>query len=359
MAEAVSTVRRVVLFDADDPLRLACGRTLAPVEVAYATFGTLAADGGNAVFACHALTGDARVTGPGGWWSTLVGPGRPVDTDRFFVVCANLLGGCQGTTGPSSTNPATGQPYGLDFPPLTVADLVAVHRRLLAQLGIERLHAALGGSLGGMQVLQWLLDAPGEIGRAAIIAASAELTAENIAFSAVARAAIRATGDPWAGMAVARRLGHITYLSERQLQDRFGRAYRAGAEPLPADATAWLDTRFEVESYLDHQAETFLARFDPLSYLWMTRIMDDFRPLADAERVRRAIAAQPDLRALVLSFSSDWRFATPHSVAIAEGLRAAGARHVTLAEVETTQGHDAFLLESPEYHAHVRALLDP
>jgi homoserine O-acetyltransferase len=358
VAEAVSTVQRVVLFSEDDPLRLACGRTLAPVEVAYATYGTLDADGGNAIFACHALTGDARVTGPGGWWSTLVGPGRPVDTDRFFVIGANLLGGCQGTTGPSSIDPATGEPYGMDFPPITVGDLVTVHRRLLEHLGVTRLYAALGGSLGGMQVLQWLIDAPGQIERAAIIAASAELTAENIAFSAVARAAIRATGDPWAGMAVARRLGHITYLSERKLQDRFCHRYREDAAALPADAASWLDTRFEVESYLDHQAETFLARFDPLSYLWMTRVMDDFTPFADPDAVRRALAAQPDLRALVLSFSSDWRFATRHSEVIADGLRVGGARHVTLAEVPTTQGHDAFLLESPEYHAHVRALLD-
>lgn len=350
-------MQRVVLFSEEDPLRLACGRTLAPVEVAYATFGTLDEDGGNAVFACHALTGDARVTGPGGWWSTLVGPGRPVDTDRFFVIGANLLAGCQGTTGPSSIDPATGEPYGMAFPPITVADLVVVHRRLLAHLGIERLYAALGGSLGGMQVLQWILDAPGEIERAGIIAASAELTAENIAFSNVARAAILA-GDPHTGMGVARRLGHITYLSERMLARRFGRDRRAGTEVLPGDARAWLDTRFEVESYLDHQAESFLARFDPLTYLWLTRVMDDFTPFEDPAAVARALAAQPQLRALVLSFSSDWRFATPHSVAIAEALRAGGARHVEQIEVHTDQGHDSFLLESPEYHARVRAWLD-
>lgn len=357
MAQAVSTVERVVLFSEDDPLRLACGRTLAPVEVAYATFGELDADGGNVVFACHALTGDARVTGPGGWWSTLVGPGLPVDTDRFFVIGANLLGGCQGTTGPSSIDPATGEPYGMDFPPLTIADLVAVHRRLLEHLGIERLYAALGGSLGGMQVLQWVLDAPGEVERAGIIAASAELTAENIAFSNVARSAILA-GDPLTGMGVARRLGHITYLSEQLLTRRFGRDRRDGTEVLPADADAWMGTRFQVESYLDHQAETFLSRFDPLTYLWLTRVMDDFTPLADPAAVRRAIAEQPDLRALVLSFTSDWRFATPHSIRIAEGLRAAGARHVEQVEVDTDQGHDSFLLASPDYHARVRAWLD-
>jgi len=356
VAGAVDTVQRVVLYTEDDPLHLECGRTLAPVEVAYATFGTLDADGGNAVFACHALTGDARVTGPGGWWKTLVGPGRPVDTDRFFVVCANLLGGCQGTTGPSSINPATGKPYHWDFPPLTIRDLVTVHRRLLEHLGIERLYAAIGGSLGGMQVLQWILDAPGQIQRAGIFAASAELTTQNIAFSAVARAAIRA-GDPWAGMAVARRLGHITYLNEKSLQQRFGRKRREGTEVLPANAADWLDTRFEIESYLDHQAETFLARFDPYSYLWLTRVMDDFTPLEDMDAVRRAMQAQPDLRTLVLSFNSDWRFGTAHSEFIAKRLREAGAKHLELVEVDAPYGHDAFLLESDEYHAHVRRFL--
>jgi homoserine O-acetyltransferase len=356
------TPSRVVLFDEGDPLALACGRTLAAVEVAYATFGALDADRSNAVFVCHALTGDARATGPGGWWTTMVGPGRPVDTDRFFVVCPNLLGGCQGTTGPSSPDPATGRPWGLSFPPLAITDLVAVHRRLLDHLGIARLHAAIGGSLGGMQVLQWLLDAPGQVSRAAIIGASAELSAENIAFSAVARAAIRADPDG-DGMGIARRLAHITYLSERSLQERFGRGLIAGAPPapgeppIPADAEAWLGSRFQVESYLDHQAAVFLERFDALTYLWLTRIMDDFRPFADPTAARAAVAAGPAPEVLALSFTSDWRFPTAHTARLAQLLRDAGVPTVHELEVESPHGHDSFLLEVPGYQEAVAGLL--
>lgn len=292
-----------------------------------------------------------------------------MDTDRFYVVCPNLLGGCRGTTGPSSPDPATGRAYGLTFPPITVGDLVTVHRALLAHLGIERLHAAIGGSLGGMQVLQWLLDAPGQVARAGIIAASSRLTAENIAFSAVARGVIMgdpsfAGGDyaaqglrPDLGVATARRLAHITYVSELQLEERFGRQRREGATALPDDAATWLGTRFEVESYLDHQAEVFLARFDALSYLWLTRVMDDFDPLADPDVVAAALAQQAELRALVLSFDSDWRFPTAYSARLAAGLRAGGLAGLREVEVASTRGHDSFLLDVPAYHDEVRALL--
>lgn len=370
MAADPLALRRVVLFTPDDPLRLACGRTLGPVEVAYTTVGTLDADGANAAFVCHALTGDARATGPGGWWTSMVGPGRPVDTDRLFVVTPNLLGGCQGTTGPLSTDPQTGRPYGLGFPPLTIADLVAVHRRLLEHLGVTRLHTAIGGSMGAMQVLQWLLDAPGQIERAVLVGVSARLTAENIALSTVARRAITSDPDfrngdyaaagvrPDRGMSTARRLAHVTYLSERSLAERFGRTRRASTEVLPRDARAWLGTRFEVESYLDHQAAIFLERFDALSYLYLTRIMDDFDPLADPDAVRAALAAQPALRLLVLSFSSDWRFSTAHSRIVAAALRAAGAAHLRELEVDSPHGHDSFLLEVPGYQDAVRALVE-
>ena len=351
-------LERVVLYDEDDPLRLACGRTLAPVEVAYTALGPLAADRANVVVVCHALTGDARAAGPGGWWETMVGPGRPVDTERFHVVCANLLGGCQGTTGPASIEPASGEPYGLRFPPITVADLVTVQRRLLERLGVARAHAAIGGSLGGMQVLQWLLDAPGQIGRAVMVGASAALSAENIAFSAVARAAILTSGDPGAGMAVARRLAHITYLSEDSLQERFGRALLPGADGAPDDAAAWLGSRYDVESYLDHQASVFLERFDPLTYLWLTRVMDDFTPLADVAAARRSLAAQPDLRALVISFDSDRRFSTAHARRLAGGLRDAGARDVRTVELAGPRGHDSFLLNVPGYQEAVAGFLD-
>lgn len=367
--------QRVVLFDEDDPLVLTGGARLSPVEVAYETYGELDDGGTNAVVVCHALTGDAHAAGHHGdperrgWWDTLIGPGKPVDTDRFFVVSSNLLGGCQGTTGPRSVDPRTGRPYGLRFPPLAMADLVTVQRRLLRHLGVTRLHAALGGSLGGMQVLQWLLDAPGEIERAAIICASSGLSPQNIAFSAVARAAILrdpafADGDyppgggPDVGLAIARMMAHITYLSEGGMRDRFGRARRDGrTDGRLEDARTWLGTAFEVESYLDHQGQSFLQRFDALSYLWLTRVMDFFEPFAEPAAVAAALAAQPNARQLVLSFDSDWRFPTTHSAQIAAGLRAGGAQHVAFREVASPHGHDSFLLPVPAYHEAIRAFL--
>jgi homoserine O-acetyltransferase/O-succinyltransferase len=326
---------------------LESGATLAPVDVAYETYGTLDADGGNTVLICHALTGDADAAD---WWSTLVGPGRAVDTERFFVVCANLLGGCQGTTGPSSIDPATGRPYGLDFPLFTVRDLNTVHRALLRTLGVERLHAAVGGSLGGMQALQWALDAPEEIERAAVICASARLSAQNVGFSKVARAAI--LGDPQFaegapnGMAVARMMAHITYLSEEGMRRKFDRARRTpGPMPLRSD--------FEVEHYLDHQAEIFLARFDALTYLYLSRTMDYFEPFAEIDALP---ATPPSTDVLLVSFDSDWRFGSEHSLHIAAELRALGAKpqHV---EIASPWGHDSFLMDVPAYHAAVADLL--
>ena len=316
---------------------LESGARLAPAEVADETYGTLDAGGSNAVFVCHALTGDAKAVE---WWDTLVGPGKPVDTERYFVICPNLLGGCQGTTGPSSTNPATGEPYGLDFPLFTVRDLVTVHRALLEHLGVRRLHAAIGGSLGGMQALQWALDHPAELGRAVLVCASARLSAQNIALSATARAAIRHDGV--AGMAFARRLAHITYLSERGMELKFGRARRA-------DGPMTMDSDFEVEHYLDHQAEIFLDRFDPLSYLYLSRVMDYFDPFADRP-------ACPDTRFLVLSFDSDWRFGTEHARRLTRELETLGA-DVRRHEVASPWGHDSFLMDVPEYHALVAAFL--
>jgi homoserine O-acetyltransferase/O-succinyltransferase len=314
------------------------------VDVAYETYGTLDADAGNCVLICHALTGDANAAD---WWSTLVGPGRAVDTDRFFVVCSNLLGGCRGTTGPSSIDPATGEPYGLSFPLFTVRDLVTVHRALLQRLGVPRLYAAVGGSLGGMQALQWALDAPEEVERAAIICASARLSAQNIGFSKVARAAI--LGDPQfadgapSGMAMARMMAHITYLSEEGMSRKFGRARRA---PGPMR----MDSDFEVEHYLDHQAKIFLERFDALTYLYLARTMDYFEPFADD------VAGPPSTDVLLVSFDSDWRFGTEHSRHIADELRRLGARpeHV---EVASPWGHDSFLMDIPAYHEAVARLL--
>lgn len=348
--------QRVLLFTQEDPLVLADGSCLAEVEVAFETYGTLAPDGANAVFVCHALTGDAHATE---WWSTMVGPGLPVDTDRFFVISPNLLGGCRGTTGPRSLDPATGQRYGLGFPQLAMTDLVAVHRRLARHLGVRRLHAAIGGSLGGMQVLQWTIDAPDEIERAVVVAASGRLTAMNIGFSAVARAAI--TGDPdfaqgryddgagpRQGMAIARMMAHLTYMSEQGLEERFGR--RPQREALGGG----FGVDFAIESYLEHQGAVFLERFDALSYLYFTRVMDYFDPFAERGTAQRV--AGGGARFLVVSFDSDWRFGTEHSVRLTDDLRAGGVpvrRH----EVSAPWGHDSFLMQAPGYQELVAGFL--
>ncbi len=347
-----------LLFEQGRPLELESSATLAPVEVAYETYGTLDEDAGNAVFVCHALSGDAHAAGHHGdpsrrgWWDTIIGPGRPLDTDRFFVICPNLLGGCAGTTGPSSPDPLTGRAYGLRFPLFSVRDLVTVHRTLLAHLGIARLHAVIGGSLGGMQGLQWALDHPEEVERAVLVCASARLNAQNIALTAVARAAIMNDPDfqdgdyldgprrPDNGLALARKLGHITYLSVESMRRKFDRARRGGPE-----GPMTLKSDFEVEHYLDHQGEIFLERFDALSYLYLTRTMDYFDPFS-----------QPDLdlsrvgtRFLAISFDSDWRFGSEHSRYICDSLRAGGveARHI---ELSSPWGHDSFLLAGEEYH---------
>ncbi|SDC88960.1 homoserine O-acetyltransferase MetX [Nocardioides lianchengensis] len=354
-----STPERVVLATEDDPLTLEHGRRLDHVEATYETWGELAPARDNVVFIAHALTGDAHAAGPGGWWENLIGPGRAIDTDRFHVVCPNLLGGCRGTTGPSSPDPATGAPYGLDFPLLTVRDLVAVHRRLLRHLGVDRLHAAIGGSLGGMQVLQWAIDDPAAIERAVVVAASSRLSAQNIAFSAVARDAILRDPDfhdgryaergvrPDRGLAVARRMAHITYVSEESLEAKFGRERLADGPPRHG-------TDFQVEAYLDHQASVFLERFDALSYLYLTRVMDYFDPFADPAAAARA--GSGGTRFLVVSFDTDWRFPTAHSRRIHEHLAAAGtpSEHV---ELRSPWGHDSFLLQPAGYHDLVGAFL--
>ena len=355
--------QRAVVASADDPLVLRGGRELPYVEVAYETYGELSPERDNAVFVCHALTGDAHAAGlhlgdkKRGWWDNLIGGSRAVDTDRFFVVSANLLGGCSGTTGPLSLDPATGRPYGLDFPQLHMSDLVAVHRRLLAHLGINRLHAAVGGSLGGMQVLQWAMDVPDQIDRAVLVACSSRLSAENIAFSAVAREAIMSDPQfhdgryvdhgvvPAYGLKVARMMAHITYVSGEMLESRFGRR-RRGGEPS-------FDVDFEVESYLQHQGTSFVARFDALSYLYLSRLLDYFDAFADprAEALRGCAT-----RFQITSFDSDWRFDTGQNRRIVEELAARG-HDVDFAEVHSPHGHDSFLLEPPGYHERIREFL--
>jgi homoserine O-acetyltransferase len=361
--------RSAVLYDGDRPLTLDSGATLAPVEVAYETYGELDAARANAVVVCHALTGDAHAAGHHGdpsrrgWWDNIIGPGRPLDTDRYFVVCANLLGGCQGTTGPSSTDPATGRPYGLRFPLFTVRDLVRVNRELTRHLGIERPLAAIGGSLGAMQALQWALDAPGELGAAVVICGSSRLSAQNIAFSAVARTAIMGDpnfrgGDyyeagvrPDHGLAVARQMAHITYLSAESMRRKFGRRLQNGDVP-----RLGFDIDFQVESYLQHQGESFLRRFDANSYLYLSRVMDYFEPFADPVATAEALGAMTS-DVLVVAFDSDWRFDTSHSREIVRVLASHGVP-VTFREVHSPHGHDSFLLEVPEYHRTVAAFLD-
>jgi homoserine O-acetyltransferase/O-succinyltransferase len=349
----------VVCFTEEDPLVLESGATLGPVEVAYETYGELSEGRDNAVFVCHALTGDAHAAGHHGdserrgWWDRLIGPGKPIDTEKFFVISPNLLGGCQGTTGPSSINPSTGERYGLEFPMFSVRDLNTVHRRLLEKLEIKQLHAALGGSLGGMQALQWAIDFPQAMERCAVICASAELSAMNIAFSTVAREAIMRDPDfqggryhesgrgPNIGLAVARMMAHITYLSEESFAHKFGRARRIeGTEP-------GLGPDFEVEHYLHHQGASFLSRFDALTYLYLTRTMDYFTPF-DEQGLNQTLRGNPT-EFLAISFSSDWRFAAPHSERIVSELKARqlNASH---SEIESPWGHDSFLLDVPEYH---------
>jgi len=358
----IVSTQRAVLTEGG-PLVLASGAELAHVEVAYETYGELSPARDNAVFVCHALTGDAHAAGwhegarRPGWWDNLIGPGKAVDTDRFFVVSANLLGGCSGTTGPSSTDPATGRAYGPDFPLLDMADFVTAHRGLLDHLGIDRLHGAVGGSLGGMQILEWALQEPDRIDRAVLVAASSRLTTENIAFSAVARAAILEDPDfhggryaehgvtPRHGLKVARMMAHITYVSATSLAEKFGHARdTAGVgKRLAAD--------FEVEHYLQHQGESFLDRFDALSYLHLTRPMDYFDPFGAHPD------AVPSTRFSLISFDSDWRFPTAHSLRIREQLEARGTA-VEHTEIASPWGHDSFLLEPPGYHDVVRRALD-
>ena len=318
----------------EDGLQLESGAVLAPLEIAFARYGNPLHP---VVYICHALTGDAEAAA---WWDTLVGPGKVVDTERYHVICANLLGGCRGTTGPSSINPATGEPYGLDFQLFTVRDLAETHRALLRELGIDRVYAAVGGSLGGMQILQWSLDHPEEIERAVLVCATARLNAQNIAFSKVARHAILHHD----AMDVARMMAHITYLSVEGMELKFDRARRN------PDASMTMGSDYEVEHYLDHQAAIFLARFDPGTYLYLSRVMDYYDPFAeDYERT-------PDTRYLLVSFSSDWRFGTEHSLFIERELAARGAA-VRHHQVASPWGHDSFLMDVPEYHEHVRGFL--
>jgi homoserine O-acetyltransferase/O-succinyltransferase len=368
--EADSPRSPVVYFGPDKPLQLDAGVELAPFQIAYQTYGTLDQNRANAVLICHALTGDQHVanvhpvTGKPGWWETMVGPGRPIDTERYFVICVNILGGCMGTSGPSSTNPATGKPWGLDFPVTTVRDMVRAQAMLLDHLGIEQLFAIAGGSLGGMQVLQWTASYPQRVFAALPIATATRHSAQNIAFHEVGRQAVMADPEwragryllehtnPRRGLAVARMGAHITYLSDAALHRKFGRKFQDRSNP-----TFSFDADFEVESYLRHQGSSFVERFDANSYLYLTRAMDYFDLAADYGGVLARAFKDTPTRFCVVSFTSDWLFPTSESRAIVHALNAAGAR-VSFAEITTDKGHDAFLLDEPELFAIVRGFLD-
>jgi homoserine O-acetyltransferase/O-succinyltransferase len=351
-------------------LTLDSGRTLAPLTMAWATYGTLNAAKSNAVLLCHALTGDQfatgihPVSGKPGWWSLMVGPGLPVDTDRFFVICANVVGGCMGTTGPQDTDPATGEPYGLNFPVITIRDMVRAQALLLDHLGIETLMAVVGGSMGGMQVLQWAASYPNRVTSAIALATAAKHSAQNIAFHEVGRQAIMADPDwhggayakhgqfPAKGLAVARMAAHITYLSEAALHRKFGRNLQ------DRDALSYaFEPEFQVESYLRHQGSSFVGRFDANAYLYITRAMDYFDLSADAGGVLAKAFAGTPTRFCIVSFTSDWLFPTSESKKIVHALNAAGA-NVSFVEFATDKGHDAFLLDVPEMHTALRGFMN-
>jgi homoserine O-acetyltransferase len=346
-------------------LALDCGAVIAPLTVAYRTYGTLDAAGGNAVLVCHALTGDQYVaephplTGKPGWWEAVVGPGKPVDTDRFFVICANVLGGCMGTTGPKEPmTDAEGRtrPWGTDFPSITIRDMVRAQKKLVDHLGIPRLLAVIGGSMGGMQVLEWAATFPDMVFAAAPIATAPHHSAQNIAFDEVGRAAIHSDPDwkggrywedgriPARGLSVARMVAHITYLSEQALSRKFGRRLRG------ASALTFLEDVFEVESYLRHQGSTFVRRFDANSYLTITRAMDFFDLAAEHGGNLAAAFRGTRTRFFVASFDSDWLFPTTESRALVRALNAAAA-NVSFVEIASDKGHDAFLLDEPDFHA--------
>lgn len=359
----------IVHFPESEPLLLDCEQVLAPFSVAYKTYGTLNADKSNAILICHALTGDQYVasshpvTGKPGWWESLVGEGKPVDTNRYFVICSNILGGCMGSTGPASVNPKTGAPYGLDFPVITIGDMVDAQVRLIDHLGIDKLFSVIGGSMGGMQVLEWAARQKERVLTAIPIATAPWHSAQNIAFHEVGRQAVMADPEwcggnyyargvvPKNGLAVARMAAHITYLSETALQGKFGRNLQdRSARSFSFDAD------FKVESYLRHQGSTFVDRFDANSYLYITRAMDYFDlesehggKLANAFRGTKT-------QFCVVSFTSDWLYPTRDSKDVVKALNAVAA-NVSFVEIDSDKGHDAFLLDEPEFHATVRGFL--
>jgi homoserine O-acetyltransferase/O-succinyltransferase len=349
----------------DTPLPLACGRVLPGYEIVYETYGTLNAQASNAVLVCHALSGNHHAAGrhaesdrKPGWWDNCIGPGKPIDTRRFFVVSLNNIGGCGGSTGPTSINPETAKVWGANFPQVRVRDWVATQARLADALGIHCWAAVIGGSLGGMQAMRWAIDRPERIAHCIVIAAALRLSAQNLAFNEIARKAIvtdpnfhgglylDAGAVPRQGLAIARMIGHVTYLSDELMGDKFGRELRSGTLEHGNERSA----EFQVQSYLRYQGDVFADNFDANTYLLMTHALDLFDLARDAGNDAAAAFRRARCRFLVLAFSSDWRFAPERSREIVEALIAA-QRDVSYAEIEANEGHDAFLMPIPRYHA--------
>ncbi|MCK7544552.1 homoserine O-acetyltransferase [Marinobacter bryozoorum] len=347
----------------DEPLKLACGQVLHSWDLVVETYGSLNQDHSNAVLICHALSGHHHAAGyhspddrKPGWWDTCIGPGKPIDTNRFFVVSINNLGGCHGSTGPNTVNPETGELYGPDFPVVTVQDWVNSQAVLADRLGIDCWAAVVGGSLGGMQALQWSISHPDRLKHAVVIASTPRLTAQNIAFNEVARRAITSDSDfhggryyehntlPRRGLMLARMVGHITYLSDASMGEKFGRELREQAYQFGYDA------EFQVESYLRYQGERFSESFDANTYLLMTRALDYFDPAYETDNDLARAMAQANCEFLVLSFSTDWRFTPARSEELVNAMIAA-RRKVSYAEIDAPWGHDAFLIPTPRYNA--------
>jgi homoserine O-acetyltransferase len=373
-------------MDFEQPIELACGRTLSRFSLAYETYGELNADRSNAVLICHALNASHHVAGvyldeqgqvvpkSEGWWDSMIGPDKPVDTNRWFVIGVNNLGSCFGSSGPTTINPSTGEVWGADFPVVTVEDWVKAQSMLLDALGIEQLAAVMGGSLGGMQALSWSLQYPERVRNAVVIASAPNLTAENIAFNEVARRAIvtdpefhdghyRRHGTlPRRGLRIARMIGHITYLSDDVMNEKFGRTLRQSPDaPIDEQRLAYFfstqDVEFQIESYLRYQGDKFAEYFDANTYLLITRALDYFDPArAHGGRLSEAVA-KANASFLVVSFSTDWRFSPTRSREMVKAL-VDNAKDVTYAEIDAPHGHDAFLLDDPRYHQLVRAYFD-
>ena len=355
-----------------DELPLECGQKLGPVTLAYETYGTLNEARDNAVLIVHALSGDAHVAGyhspqdrKPGWWDIVIGPEKPIDTNRYFVICSNVIGGCRGSTGPSSTNPKTGKPYGMTFPMVTVGDMVRTQAELVSHLGVERLLTVIGGSMGGMQVLEWALAYPDRVASIIPVATTARLSAQGIALNEVGRQAIMRDpnwngGDyygsqpPTGGLAVARMIGHISYLSEQSMREKFGRRLQDRS-----DFGYDFGPEFQVESYLRYQGDAFIKRFDANSYLYISRAMDYYDAAAKYGQGSLAKAftrLRPETRVLVLSFSSDWLFPTAQGKEIVKALKA-NRLPTAFIEINSTYGHDAFLLPSDQMDNALRGFL--